>query len=215
MNDAISLETLESKYWELLSRVQGINHWIENNLATDPNFYEMVDCRVEFCELTHRYNEYYTKVGYPMIEENGRKRQSNSYDLFKLVPQLYEIRSELNDMYEMRKDSPFFQDELPNRVLSELDRRAYTADFAIPEMGENSMAIPQVAGVYFYIWQQQQHDPNFRYSNEAEYQAFKQKLESMKEKGDYYMDDLVDVMVNGIEKNSTFYEAEYSTGMSM
>ena len=119
MNEKVTLDTLEDDYWSLRTRVKGINNWIENNLATDPNFYEMVDCFMEFCKLTNGYNEYYTREGYPMLEENGQSRQTNSYDIFKLNPGLYDIRSELIDMYNLRKDSPFFQEELPNKVLEE------------------------------------------------------------------------------------------------
>ena len=215
MDEKVTLDTLEDDYWSLRTRVKGINNWIENNLATDPNFYEMVDCFMEFCKLTNGYNEYYTREGYPMLEENGQSRQTNSYDIFKLNPGLYDIRSELIDMYNLRKDSPFFQEELPNKVLEELDRRAYMADFGVSDMGDNAKAVAQASGVYFYIWQQKQTDADFIYNNDAEFEGINRSLEEMKENGVYYMDNLVDSMVSDIKKNSVFNEEEYMDSMTM
>ena len=211
----MNIDELDLEYRKLFARVRGVNQWIENNILTDPNFYEMVDLRMEFCKLAYNYNAYYARDGYPMIEENGKARRANEYDVFKAFPQLYELEEELQKMYDMRKDSPFFQEELPNKLISELSYNAKVPSFDVPDLGENARAIAQAAGVYFYIWQQSQYNADFKYDNSFEFDDIQRKIDEMKENGDYYMDDIVDALMDGIKQKASFYDGEYTEGMVM
>ena len=115
----------------------------------------------------------------------------------------------------MRKDSPFFQEELPNKLISELSYNAKVPSFDVPGLGDNARAIAQAAGVYFYIWQQSQYNADFKYDNSFEFDDIQRKIDEMKENGDYYMDDIVDALMDGIKQKASFYDGEYTEGMVM
>ena len=109
----MNIDDLNDKRDEFLIRIRGINDWIRNNPYTDPNFYEMADC---FMEYAHLSSQYMTELfhGDPVyIEENGQKRRANGYDVLKLAD-LWDVDQELRTMLKLRGVIPFdLQESIP------------------------------------------------------------------------------------------------------
>lgn len=80
----------------LTARIEGINEWIKNNPDTDPNFYEIMDCYVDYASLVSTANDYYTKAGYPMIKKrryydaNAEKAEAEAtqHDIVEFDPNI-------------------------------------------------------------------------------------------------------------------------------
>lgn len=109
----VSLDDLEYERDMLLVRVRGINDWIRNNPNTDPNFYEMTDCLMEYAHLSSQYVDELFHGDPIYIEEEGQKRRATGYDVVKLAG-LGDLDNEIRTMLELRGVTSFSaKDSIP------------------------------------------------------------------------------------------------------
>ena len=183
------LEEINKQAEALINRFRGINSWIEANINTDPNFYEMVDCMVEYGKLTKQYDKYYQKAGYPTFYNGSEEVEATHYHLALASPKLKEAQSELTKMWNLRENSPFFEDETVRKFTDELSLRAKIAEYYVPEDKEieriKKEVLCKTAGIYFYIWQVKQTNPDYKYDNEAEWNNLLQAYEIYKDAAKY------------------------------
>ena len=181
----MNLEELEEKAIDLNNRFRGINNWIENNINTDPNFYEMTDCMVEYGKLAKLYDNYYKENGYPKIDTGTEKIDASHYELVLVTPKLKEAQQELSKMWKLRGNSLFFKDEVAKKFISELSMRTQIAEYIIPEDKEidklKKEILCKTAGIYFYIWQVKQTNPDYQYDNVEEWNHLLQAYEIYKD----------------------------------
>lgn len=179
------LEEINKQAEALANRFKGINSWIEANKDTDPNFYEMIDCMVEYGKLAKLYDKYYQKTGYPTYEDGSEEKEATHYNLTLVSPKLKEAQSELAKMWSLRENSPFFTDETVRKFISELSMRTYIAEYNVPEDKETERLKKEIlcktAGIYFYIWQVKQTNPDYQYDNEEEWNNLLQAYEIYKD----------------------------------
>ena len=183
------LEEINKQAEALTNRFRGINSWIEANINTDPNFYEMVDCMVEYGKLVKQYDKYYQKAGYPTFDNGSEEVSATHYHLALVSPKLKEAQSELSKMWDLRRKSPFFEDEIVREFTNELSLRAKIAEYYVPEDKEieriKKEVLCKTAGIYFYIWQVKQTNPDYKYDNEAEWNNLLQAYEIYKDAAKY------------------------------
>ena len=179
------LEEINRQAEELTNRFRGINSWIEANLNTDPNFHEMVDCMVEYGKLAKQYDKYYQKAGYPTFDNGSEEVEATHYHLALVSPKLKEAQSELSKMWNLRRKSPFFEDETVREFTTELSMRTQIAEYNVPEDKEieriKKEVLCKTASIYFYIWQVKQTNPDYQYDNEAEWNNLLQAYEIYKD----------------------------------
>ena len=183
------LEEINKQAEALTNRFRGINSWIEANINTDPNFYEMVECMVEYGKLVKQYDKYYQKAGYPTFDNGSEEVEATHYHLALVSPKLKEAQSELSKMWDLRRKSPFFEDETVREFTNELSLRAKIAEYYVPEDKEieriKKEVLCKTAGIYFYIWQVKQTNPDYQYDNEAEWNNLLQAYEIYKDAAKY------------------------------
>lgn len=181
----MKLEELAEKAIDLANCFKKINNWIENNKDTDPNFYEMVDCMVEYGKLTKQYDKYYQKAGYPTFDNGSEEVEATHYHLALVSPKLKEAQSELAKMWSLRENSPFFSDETVREFTSELSMRTHIAEYNVPEDKKierlKKEILCKTAGIYLYIWQVKQTNPDYQYDNEEEWNNLLQAYEIYKD----------------------------------
>lgn len=179
------LEEINKQAEALTNRFKGINSWIEANKETDPNFYEMIDCMVEYGKLAKQYDKYYQKAGYPTFDDGSGEKEATHYHLALVSPKLKEAQSELAKMWNLRENSPFFADETVREFTSELSMRTHIAEYTVPEDKEierlKKEILCKTAGIYFYIWQVKQTNPNYQYDNVEEWNNLLQAYEIYKD----------------------------------
>ena len=182
---SMNLEELEEKSIDLANHFKGINNWIENNKDTDPNFYEMIDTLVEYGSLTAEYNNYYKENGYPTIHDSNGERKAESYDMPTLSTNLKKVQDEVYKMFRLRSKNSFFKDEVAKEFTSDLTVESTIGNYIIPEDKEiaekKKQLLIKVAGVYFYIWQVKQTNPNYQYDNVAEWEELQKNYKEYKE----------------------------------
>ena len=179
------LEEINKQAEALANRFKGINSWIEANKDTDPNFYEMIDCMVEYGKLAKLYDKYYQKNGYPTYEDGSEEKEATHYHLTLVSPKLKEAQSELSKMWDLRGKHPFFEDKIVSEFTSELSMRTQIAEYTIPEDKEierlKKETLCKTAGIYFYIWQVKQTNPDYQYDNADEWNNLLQAYEIYKD----------------------------------
>ena len=179
------LEEINRQAEALTNRFRGINSWIEANINTDPNFYEMTDCMVEYGKLAKLYDNYYKENGYPKIDTGTEKIDASHYELVLVTPKLKEVQQELSKMWKLRGNSLFFKDEVAKKFISELSMRTQIAEYIIPEDKEidklKKEILCKTAGIYFYIWQVKQTNPDYQYDNVEEWNHLLQAYEIYKD----------------------------------
>lgn len=171
----MNLEELNNKADSLTARLKGINNWIEENEKTDPNFYEMVDCMVEYGTLASQYDLYFQHVGYPTIIKDEEETEATHYDLTTIASKLREAQMEEAKMWSLRNSSPFFNDDVVRDFVTELSMRSQIAEYNIPKDKEiealKKQILAKTAGIYFYIWQTKQNEPEYQYDNVEEWKG--------------------------------------------
>ena len=209
------LEKINRQAEALTNRFRGINSWIEANINTDPNFCEMVDCMVEYGKLTKLYDKYYQKVGYPTFNNGSEEVEATHYHLALVSPKLKEAQSELSKMWNLRRKSPFFEDETVREFTNELSMRTKIAEYYVPEDKEieriKKEILCKTASIYFYIWQVKQTNPDYQYDNEAEWNNLLQAYEIYKDAVKYVEPQFgkeIENMFAVIEKNYKFSETK-------
>ncbi len=209
------LEEINRQAEALINRFREINSWIEANINTDPNFCEMVDCMVEYGKLTKLYDKYYQKAGYPTFNNGSEEVEATHYHLALVSPKLKEAQSELSKMWNLRRKSPFFEDETVRKFTNELSMRAKIAEYYVPEDKEieriKKEILCKTASIYFYIWQVKQSNPDYQYDNEAEWnnllQAYEIYKDAIKYVGPQFCKE-IENMFAVIEKNYKFSETK-------
>ncbi len=217
----MKLEELDLQATDLWKRFSGINNWIQNNLNTDPNFSEIVDCTVEYGKLVRKYADYFEENGYPVIQNKGRN--ATKFEIAEVSQRVRVAQEELRRMLSLRGNSPFFKDKIVNDFMEDLCYRTATAEYEnvndeqISNMKKDILC--QLAAIYFYIWQTKQKEPEYLYDNISEWNAFKEKYEAYKsavgvqesitsEDGMSYegpqFGRVIEEMMAGVEKNSIF-----------
>lgn len=199
-----------------------INSWIENNPDTDPNFYEMVDCIVEYGKISRLYDGYFDEVGYPYLKE--RDCLATHYDIPLIVPKMHSLHSELDKMISLRKKSPFFKDDIARDFFDYLYYKAVIAEYNNPSDVQISRikkdVLCKTAGIYFYIWQVQQKEPDYKYDNDLEWRELTDKYAIYKDKvgieESFSSNEVsyegpqfgfvLEKMMNSIQNNSVFRE---------
>jgi hypothetical protein len=145
----------------------------------------MVDCMVEYGKLTKLYDKYYQKAGYPTFNNGSEEVEATHYHLVLVSPKLKEAQSELSKMWNLRRKSPFFEDETVRKFTNELSMRAKIAEYYVPEDKEieriKKEILCKTASIYFYIWQVKQTNPDYQYDNEAEWNNLLQAYEIYKD----------------------------------
>ena len=209
------LEKINRQAEALTNRFRGINSWIEANINTDPNFCEMVDCMVEYGKLTKLYDKYYQKVGYPTFNNGSEEVEATHYHLALVSPKLKEAQSELSKMWNLRRKSPFFEDETVREFTNELSMRTKIAEYYVPKDKEieriKKEILCKTASIYFYIWQVKQTNPDYQYDNEAEWNNLLQAYEIYKDAVKYVEPQFgkeIENMFAVIEKNYKFSETK-------
>lgn len=176
--NSMSVDELKRNAVELAMRYKGINDWIKANSDTDPNFYEMTDCLVEYGRLTAQWDKFFEENGYPVMKfEDGKEGKATHYHIPDIVPEVKAARNQLNEMWYARRDHAFFKDETARDFWTELMYRAHIAEYREPENRAVAVskknALCKAAGVYLYIWQEKQKNPNFQYDNMSEWEQLK------------------------------------------
>ena len=209
------LEEINRQAEALTNSFRGINSWIEANINTDPNFSEMVDCMVEYGKLTKLYDKYYQKTGYPTFNNGSEEVEATHYHLALASPKLKEAQSELTKMWNLRENSPFFEDETVRKFTDELSLRAKIAEYYVPEDKEieriKKEILCKTASIYFYIWQVKQTNPDYQYDNEAEWNNLLQAYEIYKDAAKYVGPQFgkeIENMFAVIEKNYKYSDTE-------
>ena len=209
------LEEINRQAEALTNRFRGINSWIEANINTDPNFCEMVDCMVEYGKLTKLYDKYYQKAGYPTFNNGSEEVEATHYHLALVSPKLKEAQSELSKMWNLRRKSPFFEDETVREFTNELSMRTKIAEYYVPKDKEieriKKEILCKTASIYFYIWQVKQTNPDYQYDNEAEWNNLLQAYEIYKDAVKYVEPQFgkeIENMFAVIEKNYKFSETK-------
>lgn len=217
------IEELDERAFQLTNRFRGINGWIENNKDTDPNFFEMIECLTEYASLASEYYDCCEKSGY-ITDTYGDDElgASKRYELLSEFNRLNEVRDEVYKMFTLRNDSTFFEDREAKEFSDNLMIQATIGSYNNPENDRiaeiKKFVLQKVAGVYFYIWQVKQSNPDYQYDNVSEwkklqeaYREYKEAVGKEETKGDYSGPQYgkeIENMFTVIEKNYKFSETK-------
>ena len=217
------IEELDERAFQLINHFKGINGWIECNMGTDPNFHEMTECLTEYASLASEYYDCCEKSGY-ITDTYGDDElgASKRYELLSEFNTLNEVRDEVYKMFTLRNDSVFFEDREAKEFSDNLMIQATIGSYNNPEDDRiaeiKKFVLKKVAGVYFYIWQVKQSNPNYQYDNVSEwkelqeaYLEYKEAVGKEETKGDYSGPQYgkeIENMFAVIEKNYKFSETK-------
>ena len=193
---------------ELLNRMENINFWIRKNpQVKEPNMYELIDC--------------VTRLGIIARQEGVAKKENKFPEFGSELAVLY---SEWNKMYKSRMSydiasNPEFS--VNNRTnlyayFTDLNMRCCTGEFTFPGMDVDEAilsdeergelfaqreefleAVRKIGSISLYINQEKQHNPDFVYDNQTEYEELIQKVGKYKE----YMPKHYEVVISDIGDN--------------
>lgn len=180
---------------DITNRFNGINSWIENNMNTDPNLYEMVDCLVDY----------------------GTLAATNSAN------DMNEAKNALGRMFWLRGSHPAFKDQLISSYISGIMTVTTSGKYSIPSDSAieriKREVLTKTAGIYFYIWQTKQREPEYQYDNVVEFKGLKDAYEVYKGyAGVEEIDDannysgpqfgqIIENMIAGIDANYKYRDA--------
>lgn len=173
-------EQLDMQAEILTARINGINGWIKANPNTDPNYYEVMDCYVDYATLVSSANAYYSANEYP--EVNGK--ETTHYDIISFDPAIHACHLAMNEMLQLRgvfseAENHFGKEPQAHEFLVQFQYRAVTGEYQVPENPTLAQLKKEVLcksmSVPFYIWQEQRKDSNFKYDNVAEFTALKEQ----------------------------------------
>ena len=177
------MEEIKRKAQNLKNRVAGINNWIQGNpQVTDPNMYEYTQVLVEFGEILAQADEYYKKNGYP----ENIDVQGGHYEISYKVAEFNEVNEEIKKLVNLRNlnniqgnpDNSFTSMPEVRDFLTELEYRAYTADYKIPEDIEIAKIKKEILckcmGIAFYIWNTKRSEPEYIYDNINEFEMLQE-----------------------------------------
>ena len=166
----------------LSERIEGINTWIKNNPNTDPNFYEIMDCKVEIGKVFSNMDRYYNVMGYPERQEHkGRMPYSYTHYEIPLFDQhAKKVDDKYNEMINLRNpEMGKVFDDIPEifDLFQEVGMRTFIAEYDDPK-GNMSKIKKEIlcksVSIPFYIWQERRTNPDFQYDNTAEFDALKE-----------------------------------------
>lgn len=106
----MNMEDLNYELEILLARLKNINAWITENPKTDPNLYEMTDCLMQYAHLSSLYMTLLFQGDPIYIEEDGKKRRANGYDILKITD-LGKLDVEIRRMLSLRGVMTLDKDE--------------------------------------------------------------------------------------------------------
>ena len=217
------IEELDERAFQLINHFKDVNGWIECNMGTDPNFFEMIECLTEYASLASEYYDCCEKSGYITDtygdDELGASKRN---ELLSEFDSLNEVRDEVYKMFTLRNDSAFFEDREAKEFSDNLMIQATIGSYNNPEDDRiaeiKKFVLKKVAGVYFYIWQVKQSNPNYQYDNVSEwkelqetYREYKEAVGKEETKGDYSGPQFgkeIENMFAVIEKNYKFSETK-------
>jgi hypothetical protein len=170
----VLLEQLNDEAITLFERINGINSFIESNMDTDPNLYEMTQVTVDFGILARKYNDYFKEFGYPEIKRNGGVVTASEEDLVVASPALGKVYNALNHMYKLRKNSFAFKNEIISNFCDYLRDESVLGHYDISS--DNNInnikrdLLCKIMSVTFYIAQVQHNEnENYKYDNVNEF----------------------------------------------
>lgn len=236
------LEDLKWEIEELTTKMCNINDWIQDNLNTDPNLYEMTECLMEYGNIVSQCKQILFN------EAKAKGEEFSEYDVIKLA-NLYALEREARRMLKLRglislddKDnldedidireesngtkyirSPFFENnESAAHFIKDIHYLAvsggYVGEDTIGKEGfkKKKEVFTKILGVRLYIWQESQKDLEFLFSNEIEYKIITKGMEELRDILDpYYYEggEDIDKMIDEIKENSTFKDKEEDNTM--
>ena len=169
-----------------IGKLNGINSWIEGNKnkdeGRDPNLFQMVECLVDYGTIA--------------FENPGLD--------------MGEAKAAIEKMFELRKDHPAFKDELISEYYGFIKEVALAGKYVVP-VDEEDAAIKKfilttAAGVYFYIWQTKQREPNYQYDNVGEFRQLKDSFALYDISAIPQFSEIIGNMIDGIDKNYKYSE---------
>ncbi len=146
----------------------------------------MIECLTEYASLASEYYDCCEKSGY-ITDTYGDDElgASKRYELLSEFNTLNEVRDEVYKMFTLRNDSTFFEDREAKEFSDNLMIQATIGSYNNPENDRiaeiKKFVLKKVVGVYFYIWQVKQSNPDYQYDNEAEWNNLLQAYEIYKD----------------------------------
>lgn len=204
------IEEIEIKTEKLAQKVHGINKWIKNNLHTDPNVYEIMDCNIQLAECISKYRTYHATIK-PIKEIS---------ELIDEYPILRGCINEIKSMESLRNIEmhPFFTQEEPKALFRAVKESQVAMDYhtqqddsmnAIKkELLCKSMSVP------FYIWQVHRTEPDYKYDNITEFTQMKDMLALYKTDKPVQFESELDELFIKIEKDYKYQEQNNSKKQS-
>lgn len=170
-------KSIEIKKELLRKEFKRIREYVEKHPHEDPNFHELCDCWIKFGGLVREVQAYCEITGdYPLDEENKPcyYRNITAYDE-RLIP----CREEIEKIETLRKigDSEFLKE---NKACHDLYLYTIKYDSITGYIDgyseEEQELLCNCISVPFFIYQKQQKNPDFKYSNRKEFLEMKLAL---------------------------------------
>lgn len=177
----LELKEINEQAKLLQDRIIGINEWISANPNTDPDYYEFVDCLIQFGELTWDVCKYFDQNGWPTFKE--KDETMTHYNSWQATSELENCYKELQKLSQVRKinqegfSNPNTNPDVYN-FLSDLRARCAIGEYFAGDSMEyrrlKKELICKSFSVPFYIWQVKQKDPSYQYDNITEFEMMQQ-----------------------------------------
>lgn len=195
---------LNEKAAELGRKFEGINNWIKNNPSTYPSFSEMIRCIAEFGNLNTMFADTYKKQKIDVTVQN----ETEEHVIPLTFLEMKNVRNNLEEMINLRADSDLFKDLTAREFMLQLLDAAGKADYDSLDdqhRGFKEEFLSRVAGVYYYIWETKQRNPDYVYDNMGELQALKDSFQQYRDyglkDGVLQFDEITANMLDNIESN--------------
>ena len=169
-------EAIDLQAQMLTVRINNIINWIRENPNTDPNYYEIMDCYVDYATLVSAANDYYATNGYPSFYGGVSTR----HQIVEFDPVIRTLHNSMKELLKLREMlSSFRNEEEVNEFMDAFYFRASGGEYLVPQNPILAQIKKEILcksmSISFYIRQEKRKDPNYKYDNMSEFMLLKEQ----------------------------------------